>query len=188
MKPMVSYNPTKVTSTKHGLNTLKKAVRILGGRAIDKRTAIGRALQDWRHNLLRDLGGLDQTSTQQRQIVDLAVKTKLILDSIDAWLVKQPSLVNNRKRALLPIVLQRQQLADALARYMMHPGLDRRARPVRTPNDYLAGKRNDPTEPNHAQARIEPGKASASGTTETTETTTHGSTDRQESAGWFHHI
>src|SRR5215831_16049033 len=98
----------KRTYSTHGLNTLRKAVRILGGRAIDRRTAIGRALEDWRHSILDDLGGMDATSTQQRQIVDLAVKTKLILDSIDAWLLKQPSLVNNRKRALLPVVLQRQ--------------------------------------------------------------------------------
>jgi hypothetical protein len=58
---------------------------------------------------------VDQTSTQQRQVIDLAVKTKLLLDSIDAYLVKQPSLVNHRKRMVLPVVLQRQQLADALS-------------------------------------------------------------------------
>ena len=46
---------------------------------------------------------MEHTSTQQRQVIDLAVKTKLLLDSIDAWLVKQPSLVNHRKRALLPV-------------------------------------------------------------------------------------
>src|SRR5262245_28931708 len=174
--------------TSHGLTTLKKPMRVLGGRAIDRRTALGRALEDWRNGLLNHLGGIGQTSTQQRQVVDLAVKTKLILDSIDAHLVTRPSVVNQPKRTVLPVVIQPQQLADALARYMMDLGLERRARPVPTLNDYLAGKRDDPTEPNHAQARIEPGKASASGTTETTETTTHGLRDRQESARWSHHI
>src|SRR5215472_1082501 len=172
---------------RHGLTTLKKPMRVLGGRAIDRRTALGRALEDWCHGLRNDLGGIDQTSTQQRQVVDLAVKTKLILDSIDAHLVTRPSVVNQRKRRVLPVVLQRQQLADALARYMMDLGLECRARPAPTLNDYLAGKRDDPTEPNHAQTPIEPGKASASGTTETIETTTHGSTDRQKSVGWSHH-
>jgi len=33
--------------------------------------------------------------------VELAVKSKLMLDSIDAWLLKQPSLVNARKKTLL---------------------------------------------------------------------------------------
>jgi len=48
--------------TRHGLNTLKKAVKVLGGRAIDRRTALGRALEDWRQGLLNDLGGIDRTS------------------------------------------------------------------------------------------------------------------------------
>lgn len=127
--------------TKHGLTTLKKAVRVLGGRAIDRRTSLGRALEDWRHSLLNDLGGIDNTSTQQRQLIDLAVKTKLLLDSIDAWMVKQPSLVNHRKRALLAVVLQRQQLADALARYMTQLGLEKKTKTIPILSDYLATKK-----------------------------------------------
>lgn len=127
---------------KHGLTTLKKAVRVLGGRAIDQRTALGRALEDWRHSILQDLGGVDQTSTQQRQLIDLAVKTKLILDSIDAYLVKQPSLVNHRKRMVLPVVLQRQQLADALARYMTQLGLEKKVKVIPALSDYLATKQD----------------------------------------------
>lgn len=119
---------------------LKKAVRVLGGRAIDRRTALGRALEDWRHSIIQDLGGVDQTSTQQRQLIDLAVKTKLLLDSIDAYLVKQPSLVNHRKRMVLPVVLQRQQLADALARYMTQLGLEKKVKLVPALSDYLAKK------------------------------------------------
>jgi hypothetical protein len=139
---MIDAAPSKKAKryyTKHGLTTLKKAVRVLGGRAIDRRTSIGRALEDWRHSLLSDLGGIDQTSAQQRQIVDLALKTKLLLDSIDGWLVKQPSLVNHRKRALLPVVVQRQSIADALARYMGQLGLERKAKRVLSLTDYLNG-------------------------------------------------
>jgi len=72
------------------------------------------------------LGGLDAVSTQEKAVIELAVKTKLLLDSIDAWLLTQPSLVNARRRTLLPVVVQRQQLADALARYMNMLGLKRR--------------------------------------------------------------
>jgi hypothetical protein len=60
-----------------------------------------------------------------------------MLDSIDACLLVQPSLVNMRKRALLPVVKERQQLADALARYMAMLGLERRARPVPDLHQYL---------------------------------------------------
>jgi hypothetical protein len=79
-------------------------------------------------------------STQQAAVINLAVKTRLLLDSIDAWLLVQPSLVNARKRALLPVVKERQSLADALARYMGQLGLERRAKPVADLATYLAAR------------------------------------------------
>src|SRR5262245_34954495 len=69
---------------KHGLTVLKRAVNGLGSRVIDRRTATGKALAKWRKDLIVDLGG--DVSTQQSTIVDLAVKSKLLLDSIDVWL------------------------------------------------------------------------------------------------------
>jgi hypothetical protein len=47
-------------------------------------------------------GGRDNISAQQAAIIDLAVKNKLILDSIDRCIFRQPSFVNKRKRTLLP--------------------------------------------------------------------------------------
>ena len=127
----------------HGLTLLKRAVKNLGGRAIDRRTMLGKALSRWRAELLRDLGGEESVSTQELAIVDLAVKTKLMLDSIDTWLLLQPSLVNGRKRTLLPVVTQRQQLADGLARYMSQLGFKRRPKPAPTIEDYLAAKQTE---------------------------------------------
>ena len=49
-----------------------------------------------------------------------------MLDSIDAWLLTQRSLINARKRSLLPAVRERQQLADGLARYLGQLGLERK--------------------------------------------------------------
>jgi hypothetical protein len=95
---------------------MKAALSKPGARAIDRRTKIGRALLQWRNERIEDLGGADAVTTQQLAIVELAVKSKLMLDSIDAWLLKQPSLVNARKKSLLPVVRERQQLADSLAR------------------------------------------------------------------------
>ena len=127
---------------RHGLVRLKRAVKVLGGRVIDNRTTLGKALTAWKAGLISDLGG--DVSTQQAAIIDLAVKTKLLLDSIDAWLLTQPSLVNARKRALIPVVRERQALADALARYMGQLGLERRARPVPDLTAYLATKAAQP--------------------------------------------
>ena len=124
----------------HSLTTLKRAVRELGARTLDRRTKVGRALGTWRAQLVADLGGEEALSTQQHAIIDLAVRTKLLLDSIDSWLLVQPTLVNKRKRALLPVVRERTQLADALARYLATLGLERRAKPTRSLQEYLASR------------------------------------------------
>jgi hypothetical protein len=129
---------SKLSSSKHGLTTLRRAVNVLGNRVISRRFKLGRALWQWRSELIDDLGGQEVVSTQQVAVIDLAVKTKLLLDSVDAWLLIQPSLVNARRRALLPVVLQRQQLADGLARYLAQLGLERRAKKVADLKDYLA--------------------------------------------------
>lgn len=113
-----------------GLIVLKRAVNGLGNRVIDRRTATGKALAKWRADLVQDLGGESEVSTQQAALVDLAVKSKLLLDSVDTWLLIQPSLVNSRKKSLLPVVRERQQLADGLAKYLGMLGLRRVAKEV----------------------------------------------------------
>lgn len=145
--PEQSDSTRPIPNTKHGLSTLKRAARELGGRTLDGRTSVGRALADWKARLIDDLGGSSAISTQQEAIIDLAVKSKLLLDSIDAWLLKQPSLVNARKRALLPVVKDRIQLADALARYLYALGLQHRAAPVKSLEAYVAEKYTRPDVP-----------------------------------------
>lgn len=129
---------------KHGLSTLRRTVEAIGGRLLDGRSTLAKQLAAWRADLIRDLGG--DVSTQQAAIIDLAVRTKLMLDSIDAWLLVQPSLVNLRKRALLPVVRERQSLADALARYMTQLGLERKARDLDLASA-LAALHDKPREP-----------------------------------------
>jgi hypothetical protein len=73
-----SRKTTRSTSQRHGLT-----LRGLGSRVVDRRTTLGKALPEWRQELTQDLGGPDAVSTQQRAIVDLAVRTKFLLDSID---------------------------------------------------------------------------------------------------------
>ena len=113
---------------KSGAFTLKRAVRVLGSRTIDRRTRVGRALAAWCAELADDLGGVATLSTQQRAIIEQAATPRLILDSIDGWLATQPRVIDMRKRALLPVVRERQSLADALVRYLTALGLERKAR------------------------------------------------------------
>ena len=130
----------------HGLVTLKNAVVKLGGRAIDGRYRVGRQLQKWRREIVEDLGGADCVSTQQNALIDLAVKSKLLLDSIDAWLLTQDTLVNKRKRSILPAVIQRQGLADGLARYLSQLGLERRHK-IKTLQEILSEQDDEPDKP-----------------------------------------
>jgi hypothetical protein len=127
-KPGRSGPPGNRNAEKHGFNALKDAISRVGNRAIDGRYRTGRELKRWKLDLVADLGGTDSVSTAQMAVIDLAVKSKLLLDSIDAWLLTQPTLINKRAKALFPVVLQRQQVADSLAKYMKELGLHRRHR------------------------------------------------------------
>ena len=127
---------------KHGLNSLKRAWSQLGNRMIDGRSPAAIAIRKWRAELIADLGGNDAISTQQLAIIDLAGKQKLLLDSIDTWLLSQPSLINHRKRALFPVVRERQVLADSLAKYLGQLGLSR-VRKVQSLNELLASEHDD---------------------------------------------
>ena len=115
---------------KHGLNMRKRAIYGLDFKQLDRRYRVGRALAEWRDALISDLGGKGAVSTQQEALADLCVRSKLMLDSIDNWLMQQPSLINHRKRTLLPVVVQRQVLADALARYLGQLGLERKTKDI----------------------------------------------------------
>src|SRR5262245_64175730 len=103
---------------RHGLSTLKAGISKLGSRAIDGRFRVGRALAHWRKELINDLGGEESISTQQKTLIDLASTSKFLLGSIDAWLLSRPSLLQRDQKALLPVVLQRQQLANSLAQHL----------------------------------------------------------------------
>ncbi len=127
---------------KHGLYALKGAIKEANGHGdwLESLGDVGVTLKAWKADLVADLGGEEAVSTQERAVVDMAVRTHLMLESVDRWLLQQPSLVNKSRRQLFPVVLQRQQLADALARYMKDLGLQRRARPVPSLQGYIEGK------------------------------------------------
>ena len=111
---------------RHGFYALRTTLRELGPRVLDRRTGLGKQMAAWKADLIRDLGG--DVSTQQAQLVDLCVKTKLLLDSIDAWLLVQSSLVNKRTRSLLPVVRERTALVTQLQSLLKDLGLKRRAK------------------------------------------------------------
>jgi len=76
-----------------------------------------------------DLGGEENISTQQRTLIELISTSKLLLGSIDAWILTQPTLFT-RNKTLLPVIRERQMIADGLARYLAQLGLERRSKQI----------------------------------------------------------
>src|SRR5262245_55784667 len=118
MKPRRSY-------TRHGLTAPMVRIKLAGFSAIDRRTAAARATLAFRSELIAALGGEADLSPQRRKLVDMAARASLLLHHVDAWLVEQRSLVNARAKTLLPVLVQRQALAEHLARLLDKLGLDR---------------------------------------------------------------
>jgi len=59
-------------------------------------------------------------------MTELAARTWIIIQALDDWLLRQPTLVAARKRAVFPVLLQWQQLADSLSRMLERLSLERR--------------------------------------------------------------
>lgn len=112
--------------SRHGLHALKARVRVRGLDAIDRRTAAAQALLAWREDLLEALGGEATVSPQQRALVEAVTRTQLYIGHLDAWLMEQRSLVNAKRRSVLPAVEERQALVDSLGQLLGLFGLERR--------------------------------------------------------------
>ena len=97
------------------------------------RTVAAREMLAFRDELVEALGGDAKLSPQQRKLIDLAARTSLYLDHLDAWLTEQKTLINRRSRSVLPVLLQRQTLAEHLARLLDKLGLDRVSQKVGPP-------------------------------------------------------
>jgi hypothetical protein len=123
-----------------GLYAVQNTLKAIGDQEnwIDSFGEVGVELKAFQSAIIADMGRDENISAMERSIIDLATKTFLMLQSVDRFLLGQPSLVNKSKRQLFPVVLQRQTLADALARYMAQLGLKRRAKPTQSLGELLA--------------------------------------------------
>lgn len=128
-----------------GLKSLKARVKCRGLDVVDKRTSAAKSLLRWKSQLLSDLGGEQTVSAQRMALVEVSVRTLLYINHVDGWLVEQEHLIvgRGRKKVVLPVLLQRQQLCDSLARMLGHLGLDRVEKRVPSLAEYLEGKDHD---------------------------------------------
>jgi hypothetical protein len=107
----------------HALTRMRKSLRTLTTKRLDGRSTVAVAVRRWKEDVRRDLGN-DLTRAQE-SLLEATAQTWVLVSSLDDWLTRQPSLVT-KKRQLLPVVRERQQLVDSLARLLDRLGaLDR---------------------------------------------------------------
>jgi hypothetical protein len=123
-----SRHPRRARRPTHGLKVWRRALAKLGTTKLDQRSAVAIGVKRFMGDVVRDLGG--DPSAQQLAVLEVAARTKIMLDAVDDWLLRQPSLLVVKKRSLIPALAQRQQLADSFTRHMQALGLERKAKPV----------------------------------------------------------
>jgi hypothetical protein len=88
--------------------------------------------------LVADLGGIEQCSNGQLQLVDLIVSAAMQLESVDAYLLSLPSLVDKRNRRCWQVVRDRQALSGHVQSLLATLGLRRRSKKVQALADFIA--------------------------------------------------
>jgi hypothetical protein len=135
--PPEPKQPKKPKRDQHGLRAVRNA---LSRGKIDNRCRVARLVNEWKASLVRDLGGEDQLSAQKMALIEVVCRTRLMLESVDFWLLEQPSLVQKKKRQLLPVVSERTRLADSLTRTLSQLGLERVPQDATSLAEYLKTK------------------------------------------------
>ena len=107
----------------HGAVIMRRTLRALTTKRLDGRSALAVAVRNWKADVRRDLGG-DLTRAQET-ILESAAQAWVIVSSLDDYIARQPSLVT-KKRAVLPVVVQRMQIAEGLARNLARSAPARR--------------------------------------------------------------
>jgi hypothetical protein len=115
--------------------------------ADDALTPVERGARAWRGEVLHDLGGPEAVPAAKLALVEAALGTKIVLDSLDRYLFELAGiggLVNRRNRRAYSIVADRQRVADSLTRQLATLGLDRVDRPPVDLTAYLASRPSAP--------------------------------------------
>jgi hypothetical protein len=123
--------------TRLGLKAMKTKIQLRGLDTINKQTFAGRLLFEWQTGLIAALGGPDNISPQQKCLIDLACQSKAICDHVTAFIMEQESLVIKKRKTVIPIVLQRAQLAAQLEKTLTTLGLQRVAKKLPSFDEYM---------------------------------------------------
>lgn len=144
--------------TRLGLKAMKTKIQLRGLDTINKQTFAGRLLFEWRTGLTDALGGESNVTPQQKCLIDLACQSKAICDHVTAFIMEQESLVIKKRKTVIPIVLQRAQLAAQLEKTLTTLGLNRVAKQLESLAEYSERRRREIDE-EEARASVQPSAA-----------------------------
>jgi hypothetical protein len=167
-------NPVKRPYQRSGQHIIAKAAPFLVDRITnatvvdDALTPLERAARDWRAQVLDDLGGADAVPAAKRAVLDAALGSKIILDSLDRFIFELTGsgrgLVNRRSRHAFRIVTDRMRVADGFVRQIQTLGLERTTKP---PLDLTAYLRERYVPPAPSENGSQPPPLSSAASTDT---------------------
>lgn len=121
--------------TTHGTRALQRTWQELAARGVDPldgRTRVAKHLQTMKEDLVTALGG--DITPQQDHVIDMVIRSRCLIDSLDYWLFKQPDLVIANKKTGLKqvqqVVKDRSNLVNSLLHSLNMLGLERKSKPV----------------------------------------------------------
>jgi hypothetical protein len=127
------------------LREMRRRINIQGLTRMDERTSGAKQLIEWRADLTAALGG-DDVSPQRKTLIELAARAKLLCDHCDAFIFTLPTFVNRRKKSVMPIVRERQAIAEHLAKFLERLGLDRQMKKVEDLDAWVARRAKEKAE------------------------------------------
>src|SRR5271156_391070 len=125
---------------RNGLAALKRKVLMHGLKLVDRRTLAAKSLVEWKQQIVNDLGGDQAISSQQETLIELACRTKLILEHIDSYILGQESIIDLEKKSVYPVIQQRGTLANSLVYLLAQLGLERKPRRAKSLQSYIDEK------------------------------------------------
>src|SRR5262249_42467923 len=76
------------------------------------------AINRWRDQLIRDLGGPDMVTGAQAQTIAMIAQLRSRLDHADLWMSKQPTLIDPTTNAMYPVVGQWRLLVESMTKLL----------------------------------------------------------------------
>lgn len=105
---------------------------------------VAEARRERRDALVAQLGGPEEVTPAQSQLIDLTVSAAMQLDSVDGYLLTLPSLVDKRGRKVWQVVRDRQVLSSHVQSLLTTLGLRRKAKRLKTLDAYVAERAGAP--------------------------------------------